>query len=179
MRSGVRALVRTFGERCYSVARQSRKRRGRPRRGQAGSQRVRASAHSRAGELSTGFTHRGEHGAHAPEIAARKPEESIDALLPAFKADGHFAERFSSDKSFAADRLLERKETRRIVRAAIEELPDAYRTVLILRDIEEMSTKEVADALGMTTSAVKVRLPGASGAVYPDEATLRSAGCNP
>jgi RNA polymerase sigma-70 factor (ECF subfamily) len=96
----------------------------------------------------------------------RKPEESIDALLPAFKADGHFVERFSSDESLAADRLLERKETRRIVRDAIEQLPEAYRTVLILRDIEEMPTKEVADALEMTTSAVKVRLHRARQALF-------------
>jgi RNA polymerase sigma-70 factor (ECF subfamily) len=96
----------------------------------------------------------------------RKPEESIDALLPAFKADGHFVERFSSDESLAADRLLERKETRRIVRDAIEQLPDTYRTVLILRDIEEMPTKEVADALEITTSAVKVRLHRARQALF-------------
>ena len=96
----------------------------------------------------------------------RKPEESIDALLPAFKADGHFVERFGSDESLAADRLLERKETRRIVRDAIEQLPDAYRTVLILRDIEEMPTKDVADALEITTSAVKVRLHRARQALF-------------
>jgi RNA polymerase sigma-70 factor (ECF subfamily) len=96
----------------------------------------------------------------------RKPEESIDTLLPAFKADGHFVERFASDESLAADRLLERKETRRIVRDAIEQLPEAYRTVLILRDIEEMPTKEVADALEITTSAVKVRLHRARQALF-------------
>jgi RNA polymerase sigma-70 factor (ECF subfamily) len=96
----------------------------------------------------------------------RKPEESIDALLPAFKGDGHFAERTSADRGLSADKLLERKETRRIVRAAIEQLPDAYRTVLILRDIEEMPTKEVADALEITTSAVKVRLHRARQALF-------------
>jgi len=95
----------------------------------------------------------------------RKPEESIDALLPAFKADGHYFERFSSDY-LAADALLERKETRRIVRDAIEQLPEPYRTVLVLRDIEEMSTHEVANALEITTSAVKVRLHRARQALF-------------
>jgi RNA polymerase sigma-70 factor (ECF subfamily) len=95
----------------------------------------------------------------------RKPEESIDALLPAFKADGHFAERFPSG-SLAADQLLERDETRRIVREAIAQLPDPYRTVLILRDIEEMSTQEVATALEITPSAVKVRLHRARQALF-------------
>ena len=62
--------------------------------------------------------------------------------------------------------MLERKETRQIVRAAIEQLPDAYRTVLILRDIEEMSTQEVADALEITPAAVKVRLHRARQALF-------------
>jgi len=87
----------------------------------------------------------------------RKPEESIEALLPAFKADGHFVDRLSSG-ALPADQLLEQQETRRIVRGAIEQLPEPYRAVLVLRDIEELSTKEVAELLDMTTSAVKVRL---------------------
>lgn len=48
----------------------------------------------------------------------RKPEESIEALLPAFQTDGHFSERFVAG-SLAADQLLEREETRRIVREPI------------------------------------------------------------
>jgi RNA polymerase sigma-70 factor, ECF subfamily len=87
----------------------------------------------------------------------RKPEESIEALLPAFQAEGHFVDRFSS-AAMPADQLLERRETRRIVRGAIERLPEPYRAVLVLRDIEELSTKEVAELLDITTSAVKVRL---------------------
>lgn len=87
----------------------------------------------------------------------RKPEESIEALLPVFQADGHFVERFSS-WDVPADQLLERKETRRVVRAAIEQLPETYRTVLVLRDIEELSTQEAAEVLDITPSAVKVRL---------------------
>ena len=53
---------------------------------------------------------------------------------------------------------MERKETRTTVRACIAQLPDNYRTVLMLRDIEELSTQEVAETLGMTPTAVKVRL---------------------
>jgi RNA polymerase sigma-70 factor, ECF subfamily len=87
----------------------------------------------------------------------RKPEESIEALLPTFQEDGHHVERFS-EWSAPADRLLERDETRATVRACIEELPDTYRTVLMLRDIEELSTQEVAEMLSVTPTAVKVRL---------------------
>lgn len=87
----------------------------------------------------------------------RKPEESIEALLPAFLEDGHHVESFS-DWSAPADQLLERRETRKTVRACIERLPENYRAVLILRDIEELSTQEVARMLTMTPTAVKVRL---------------------
>jgi RNA polymerase sigma-70 factor, ECF subfamily len=87
----------------------------------------------------------------------RKPEESIDALLPAFQEDGHHIEQFS-DWSTPADQLMERNETREIVRECIERLPENYRVVLKLRDIEELSTQEVAGMLAMTPTAVKVRL---------------------
>jgi RNA polymerase sigma-70 factor (ECF subfamily) len=87
----------------------------------------------------------------------RKPEESLDHLLPAFRDDGHFAERFDSG-SEPADQRLARQEEQAAVRAAIDELPDHYRTILLLRDIEGISTQEVADQLGITPNAVKLRL---------------------
>ena len=87
----------------------------------------------------------------------RKPEESIETLLPSFQEDGHHVEQFS-DWAAPADQLLERKQTRALVRVCIQQLPDNYREVLILRDIEELSTLEVAEKLSMTQTAVKVRL---------------------
>lgn len=87
----------------------------------------------------------------------RKPEESIEPLLPVFQEDGHHVEQFS-EWNAPADRLLERQQTRTAVRACIDRLPDRYRTVLVLRDIEELSTQEVATLLELTPTAVKVRL---------------------
>jgi RNA polymerase sigma-70 factor (ECF subfamily) len=87
----------------------------------------------------------------------RKPEAPIDVLLPAFHRDGHHVEQFS-EWSIPADRMLEREETRATVRACIQQLPENYRTVLLLRDIEELTTQEVAELLAMTPMAVKVRL---------------------
>jgi RNA polymerase sigma-70 factor (ECF subfamily) len=88
---------------------------------------------------------------------ARRPEDSIEDLLPTFLEDGHHAERFS-EWALPADVLMVRHETRAHVRAAIEQLPETYRTVLMLRDIEEFSTEQAAEALGITATAVKVRL---------------------
>src|SRR5262245_57571185 len=87
----------------------------------------------------------------------RKPETPIDQLLPGFQEDGHHVEQFA-DWCAPADELIERAETRAIVRACIDRLPDNYREVLSLRDIEELSTDESARALRMTPTAVKVRL---------------------
>ena len=87
----------------------------------------------------------------------RKPEDSIEALLPAFQEDGHHVEQFS-DWALPADRLLEREDVRATVRNCIAQLPDSYRQVLMLRDIEELSTDAVAAMLDATPTAVKVRL---------------------
>jgi RNA polymerase sigma-70 factor (ECF subfamily) len=87
----------------------------------------------------------------------RKPEEDIEQYLPRFLEDGHQIEP-STPWTESADRVLEREELRAAVRNAIAQLPDAYRIVLHLRDIEEMSTAETADLLGTTKNIVKIRL---------------------
>ena len=87
----------------------------------------------------------------------RKPETSIDELLPSFQDDGHHVEQFS-DWCAPADELMERDQTRALVRSCIDRLPENYREVLMLRDIEELSTEESARMLSMTPTAVKVRL---------------------
>lgn len=87
----------------------------------------------------------------------RKPEESIEGLLPSFREDGHLADPSTGWRE-GADALIERDETKTLVRAAIERLPESYRTVLLLRDIEEYDTEEAALALGLTKAAVKTRL---------------------
>ena len=87
----------------------------------------------------------------------RRPEESIEELLPAFKDDGH-ARIEPRDFSPSALQLVESRETREFVRSCIDRLPDMYRVVLLLRDIEEMDTSEAAEVLGVTEGVVKVRL---------------------
>ena len=87
----------------------------------------------------------------------RHPEEDIESHLPRFLEDGHqVAPSVAWGES--ADEMVEREEMRGIVRAAIDRLPEQYRIVLLLRDIEEMTTEETAEALGITANAVKIRL---------------------
>lgn len=52
----------------------------------------------------------------------------------------------------------ERHELQELLSAALEELDEKYRTIFVLRDIEERSTAEVAEVLGISEANVKVRL---------------------
>ena len=87
----------------------------------------------------------------------RRPEETIDELLPAFKDDGH-AQVEPRDWSPTALQMVETRETREFVRDCIDRLPEMYRVVLLLRDIEGMDTSEAAGVLGVSEGVVKVRL---------------------
>jgi RNA polymerase sigma-70 factor (ECF subfamily) len=49
-------------------------------------------------------------------------------------------------------------EIRRVLEQSVEKLPDAYRTIFMLRDVEEMSTSDTAHALDISEENVKVRL---------------------
>jgi RNA polymerase sigma-70 factor, ECF subfamily len=91
----------------------------------------------------------------------RELETSLDDLLPTFLPDGHRA----GDRAFVVadwsempdDKLLS-GESRRMLEAAIDRLPEHYRAVLVLRDVEELSNDEVAQIVGDTVAAVKTRL---------------------
>jgi RNA polymerase sigma-70 factor (ECF subfamily) len=54
--------------------------------------------------------------------------------------------------------VLERGEIRQLLQEAIERLPDIYRQVFLLRDVEEMNINETAEALNISIPSVKVRL---------------------
>jgi RNA polymerase sigma-70 factor, ECF subfamily len=83
-------------------------------------------------------------------------EDSLDAS--ADDQTGDFTPAIlTSWREVPAD-ALERKELGSILRKAVEGLPEIYRNVVVLRDIEEMDVRETAAALGITEGAVKVRL---------------------
>jgi RNA polymerase sigma-70 factor, ECF subfamily len=78
-------------------------------------------------------------------------------LDPMSEREGDPMDRFAS---LAPDpeQQASNSEVRRLLEEAVEKLPDAYRTIFILRDVEDMSTADTADVLEITEDNVKVRL---------------------
>lgn len=87
----------------------------------------------------------------------RRPAKSIEELLPKFKDDGHQLNPAGNWKPIP-ESVIQDTEVGERVRAAIAELPDLLREVLVLRDIEELDTQAAAAHLGISESAVKTRL---------------------
>jgi RNA polymerase sigma-70 factor (ECF subfamily) len=85
-------------------------------------------------------------------------ETSLEAWLPTFKPDGHReGERafLLADWSRTPESELLSREMRATLERAIEALPDRYRAVLVLRDVEGLSSEEAAAALGESVASLK------------------------
>lgn len=94
----------------------------------------------------------------------RHKEVALDALMPEFDIDQCRVEPMWQ-LSKSVDELIEQKHVRDTIHAAIERLPEKARIVLLLRDIEELSTIEVAEFLEISEGSVKVRLHRARAAL--------------
>jgi RNA polymerase sigma-70 factor (ECF subfamily) len=88
--------------------------------------------------------------------AGSRREDSLDAEID--DSTGDYTPAMLTSWREVPCEALERKELGAILRQAIEGLPQIYRNVVLLRDIEEMDVRETAAALGITEGAVKVRL---------------------
>ena len=64
----------------------------------------------------------------------------------------------AESSAYSADRRLLLDELQRVLGSAVESLPAEYRSVFVLRDLENHSTEETADMLGLSMPAVKSRL---------------------
>ncbi len=87
----------------------------------------------------------------------RRCEQPIETLLPRFGRDGEWIDEQVTWTN-AAETVLESRDSREMLRRCIERLPEKYRSVLVLRDIEELDTDEAARSLSVTVNTVKVRL---------------------
>lgn len=91
-------------------------------------------------------------------VFAPSQELSLDDLLP--PAGDHSGERKLeiADWSSLPETEVLRAELRDVIQGAIESLPDIYKTVLLLRDVEELTTEEAAEILDVSQDVVKTRL---------------------
>ncbi len=95
---------------------------------------------------------------------AQLKEESIEALLPNFDERDCRVEP-DLGRLPTPELMLQNAQSRTMVRDAIAALPETYRVVLLLRDIEGHSTREAAQMLGIEQGAAKVRLHRARAAL--------------
>jgi RNA polymerase sigma-70 factor (ECF subfamily) len=65
---------------------------------------------------------------------------------------------YIADWKLSPEELVHANETRRLLEQALQELDDKHRLVFLLRDVEGLSVRETAQALGITEANVKVRL---------------------
>ena len=104
-------------------------------------------------KFSTWLTRIAVHEALARQRRGNRYQE----LEPMSEREGDPMDRFAS-LTPNPEQKASNSEIRRLLEEAVDSLPDNYRTVFMLRDIEEMSTTDAADVLEITEENVKVRL---------------------
>lgn len=90
-------------------------------------------------------------------VFAPTQELSLDDFLPQQGQDGGRRLDIADWSALPDDQAL-RGELRDVIHAAIQELPEIYKAVMLLRDVEELTTEEAAQVLDLSTEAVKTRL---------------------
>jgi RNA polymerase sigma-70 factor (ECF subfamily) len=89
--------------------------------------------------------------------ARRRDDISLDEVLPGFDEHGQRADSIA-DWSAAVDDPSIQSELRTVLTAALDELPPEYRAVVVLRDVEGLSHRDVAEVLGITVASAKTRV---------------------
>jgi RNA polymerase sigma-70 factor, ECF subfamily len=95
------------------------------------------------------------------EARMRRRKERADLVEPIDKErneEGSYMPRDFADWREIPSEILERKEVREKLAEALASLGQIYREVFVLRDMEQLSIEETANALGISTASVKTRL---------------------
>ena len=91
-------------------------------------------------------------------IFAPSRELSLDEFMPSKHQDGEQVRIEIADWSALPDGKALQSEMRELLEKAIRELPEVFRSVILLRDMEELSTQETAQILDVSDDVVKTRL---------------------
>lgn len=95
----------------------------------------------------------------------KNPEISVEDLLPKFDRDGFREPEPNWSTRIDAEDIIRDSRKRKLVKEAIDKLPDNYRAILLLRDIEGYSVRETSELLDITEANVKSRLHRARAAL--------------
>ena len=148
-------IMRRYNQRLYRIARAIL-------HNDAESEDVMQDAYVRA------YTHLGQFAARSPfsswltriavnEALARRRSSKQQQEVDATEFDGEISMQ-NLHKSADPEQTASGAQVRDLLEQAVLDLPEQYRTVVMLRDIEELSTAETADALDLTVENVKIRL---------------------
>jgi len=91
-------------------------------------------------------------------VFAPTQELSLEEFLPPVDQESGRRRLEIADWSALPDNEVLRGELRQVIQTAIAELPELYRTVILMRDVEELSTAETAQVLDTNEEVVKTRL---------------------
>ena len=91
-------------------------------------------------------------------VFAPTHELSLDSFLPSMTYEGGQAKLQIADWSALPDRQMLQSELKEVLDQAIGALPDNYKSVILLRDVEQLSALETAQILDLTEDVVKTRL---------------------
>jgi RNA polymerase sigma-70 factor (ECF subfamily) len=91
-------------------------------------------------------------------VFAPARELSLDEFMPSKHQAGDPVRIETADWSALPEGKTLQSEMRELLEKAIRELPEAYRSVILLRDMEELSTQETAQILEVSDDVVKTRL---------------------
>lgn len=91
-------------------------------------------------------------------VFAPSQELSLDDFLPQMDQEGGHVKLQIADWSGLPDDLLLQSEMKQVINGAVGALPENHRSVILLRDMEELSTLETAQILDLTEDVVKTRL---------------------
>lgn len=149
-------VMRRYNQRLYRVARAILRNDGE-------AEDVMQDAYVRAYEHLGQFAGRAKFSTWLTRIAVHEAlmrlrrENRYQELEPTSEREEDPMEGFPS-MALSPEQQASNSQVRRLLEEAVEKLPEAYRTVFMLRDVEEMSTIETATVLDLTVENVKVRL---------------------
>lgn len=91
-------------------------------------------------------------------LRQRRNMVGLDQIEAAQSGGAHVIMFPSTDPAASPEADAAKAQVRRLIEAAIDDLPEAFRIVFIMRDVEDCSVVETAEALGLLPETVKTRL---------------------